>query len=530
MLFVKLNTVPRKLFAGFFSVAAITMIVGLGGYWGVYRAVSQADAISSQLKQRGRFLAESINLARSAQVNFKKQVQEWKDILLRGGNDRATYDKYYGNFCDQEAAMRKDLQALRGLLAQQGIDVAPVDVCLKSHAELGEKYRAALQSFTPGQPGSAATVDALVKGIDRATTDAIDKIVAMVQQFDANTTAELEQDFHRQTSKVETASLIGIIIGVLLAAGLGFAVSRSITGKLKAIANEVETSSDQVTSASSQVVNMSQSLASGSSEQAASLEETGASLEELSSTIQRNVDSAEEAKQLASQTRKVAELGATGMAELSQAVEAIRTSGDNVAKIVKTIDEIAFQTNILALNAAVEAARAGEAGAGFAVVAEEVRNLAQRSAQSAKETAANIEDSLIKSRHGVEINGKVAVHLHEIVEKARKLDDLIAQISVASREQSQGVGQINTAISQIDQVTQSTAANAEESAAAAEELNAQAQMLRVSTTELLQMAGAVATASAETNTQSQASRPASCPRRAEHPSQRTQPQASFFKS
>jgi methyl-accepting chemotaxis protein len=159
-------------------------------------------------------------------------------------------------------------------------------------------------------------------------------------------------------------------------------------------------------------------------------------------------------------------------------MDAIKDSSANIAKIVKTIDEIAFQTNILALNAAVEAARAGEAGAGFAVVAEEVRNLAQRSAQSAKETAARIEDSVTRSEHGVIISAKVVESFDEIVTKARKVDDLIAEIATASNEQNEGIGQVTLAVSQMDKVTQSSAANAEETASASEELSAQAEMMR----------------------------------------------------
>ena len=172
------------------------------------------------------------------------------------------------------------------------------------------------------------------------------------------------------------------------------------------------------------------------------------------------------------------------MEEMKRAMDAIKGASDDISKIIKTIDEIAFQTNILALNAAVEAARAGEAGMGFAVVAEEVRNLAQRSAQSAKETAGKIEDSVKKSEHGVQICGKVAQSLSAIVGKARQVDTLVAEIAQASKEKTQGIEQVHTAVSQMDKVTQSNAAGAEESAAAAEELSAQAVVLQESVAEL----------------------------------------------
>jgi len=211
----------------------------------------------------------------------------------------------------------------------------------------------------------------------------------------------------------------------------------------------------------------------------------------------RNADNAQSAKGLASQTRAAADTGAADMGDMKQAMNEIKVSSSEVAKIVKDIDEIAFQTNILALNAAVEAARAGEAGMGFAVVADEVRNLAQRSAKSAKETAAKIEDAIVKSERGVQISNKVAASLQEIVGKVRQVDELIAGIATASSEQSQGIGQVNTAVTQMDKVTQSNAASAEESASAAEELNAQAASLKDSVNQLQRLMGAATTASAE---------------------------------
>jgi methyl-accepting chemotaxis protein len=207
----------------------------------------------------------------------------------------------------------------------------------------------------------------------------------------------------------------------------------------------------------------------------------------MSSMTKRNAENAQKANDLAKQTRAAADKGAGDMQEMSTAMEAIKVSSNDIAKIIKTIDEIAFQTNILALNAAVEAARAGEAGMGFAVVADEVRNLAQRSAQAAKETAGKIEGAINKSAQGVEISNKVAQALNEIVTKVRQVDELVAEVAGASREQTQGITQINTAVGQMDKVTQSNAASAEESAAAAEELNAQAVAMKESVTELLQL-------------------------------------------
>ena len=245
--------------------------------------------------------------------------------------------------------------------------------------------------------------------------------------------------------------------------------------------------SDEDHAAATQVAPAPPPLAEGASEQAASLEETSSALEEMASMTRRNAENTQKATELARETRAAADQGTHDMLAMSAAMEAIKVSGDETAKIIKTIDEIAFQTNILALNAAVEAARAGEAGMGFAVVADEVRNLAQRSAQAAKETSAKIEDALSRAAQGVDISAKVSAALNEITSKVRQVDELVAEVAAASHEQAQGIAQINTAVSQMDKVTQSNAAGAEESASASEELNAQAELLNGSVGDLLSM-------------------------------------------
>jgi methyl-accepting chemotaxis protein len=309
------------------------------------------------------------------------------------------------------------------------------------------------------------------------------KLVEINEAVGSSTTRTAEH----QAAMLKAVSIAAMVAGVAAALLLGILISRGIVKILTRISTNLDAGAEQT--AAGQVSGASQTLAEGASEQAASLEETSASLEEMASMTRRNAENAQSAKDLATQTRGAADAGASDMREMSEAMDAIKTSSDNIAKIIKTIDEIAFQTNILALNAAVEAARAGEAGMGFAVVADEVRNLAQRSAQAAKETAEKIEDSISKSGIGVGLSAKVAERLQEIVQKTRQVDELVAEIATASREQSQGIDQVNTAVTQMDKVTQSNAAAAEESASASEELNAQALTLKGAVSELLAMVG-----------------------------------------
>jgi methyl-accepting chemotaxis protein len=241
---------------------------------------------------------------------------------------------------------------------------------------------------------------------------------------------------------------------------------------------QVNIASDQVASAAAQIGTGSQALAQGASEQASSLEEISSSLQEMASMTKQNTGNAIEAKGLTENTKQTTHKGVDSMNRLSDAVKAIKSSADQTAKIVKTIDEIAFQTNLLALNAAVEAARAGEAGKGFAVVAEEVRNLAMRSAEAAKNTANLIEESSKNADNGVSLNQEVLRNLSEINAEVNKVSEMMAEIAAGSEQQSQGIDQINTAVEQMNQLTQHNAANSEESASAAEELGSQAQEMR----------------------------------------------------
>jgi methyl-accepting chemotaxis protein len=290
----------------------------------------------------------------------------------------------------------------------------------------------------------------------------------------------------RRTFFVVAGATLAVI---LLTAAVGIWVIRSISGPLKQTIADLTANAEQTSAASGEVSSSSQSLAQGSAAQAARLEETSSALVAMSAMTRRNAESAQQAKEFSRQAHVSADTGTRHVEEMRAAMAAIKTASDGISKIIKTIDEIAFQTNILALNAAVEAARAGEAGMGFAVVADEVRALARRSAESARETATRIEDAIQRSDHGVRISASVAQALDDILVKVRKVDGFVAEIADASGQQTQGIDQVNGAVGQMDKITQETAATAEETAAAAEQLSAQAGGLQDAVNRLSRLVG-----------------------------------------
>jgi methyl-accepting chemotaxis protein len=265
-------------------------------------------------------------------------------------------------------------------------------------------------------------------------------------------------------------SIAAILSGILFA----FFISRGIVSTLKNISGQMGQSAEQVANASGQVSSSSQSLAEGASEQASSLEQTSSSLEQMAAQTRQNSENADQADGAVRKTAALVAEGVASMERMNSAINEIQQSSKETSKIIQTIDDIAFQTNLLALNAAVEAARAAEAGKGFAVVAEEVRNLAQRSAEAAQNTAHLIENSQKYAANGVQMAEVVADQLHSIKESTEKFKHLIGEIAAASKEQAQGIEQVNTAVSEMDRVVQKNAADSEESAGAAEELSAQA--------------------------------------------------------
>ncbi|HZZ20031.1 MAG TPA: methyl-accepting chemotaxis protein [Opitutaceae bacterium] len=305
----------------------------------------------------------------------------------------------------------------------------------------------------------------------------------------SNTNSEATQailEHNLKTTLILSAVIAALALGSVVMVHI---VSRRISRDMNRISGDLTAAAGDILSKAQGFAETSAALASGANQQAASLEETSASLEEISATTAQNAESATQAKGLSSDTRSAAEAGQGSMEELKAAMDGIKESSTNIAKIVQTIDEIAFQTNILALNAAIEAAHAGEAGSGFAVVAEEVRRLAQRSALAAKETASKIEESVARSDSGVRISAHAVDAFHQIFDRARRVDELVGEIASSSKEQNEGVGQVSKAVSQMESVTQANASASEQSAHSSTDLKQKANQLRDSVNSLQLLVG-----------------------------------------
>jgi methyl-accepting chemotaxis protein/methyl-accepting chemotaxis protein-1 (serine sensor receptor) len=311
-------------------------------------------------------------------------------------------------------------------------------------------------------------------GVAAAAGAKVEEICAKISAKQVARLAAVSEE-SRNDTRFGTVALMALAVMAFVALGVVGYVVRTIVKTLTAMVNNLRSGSEQVTSAATQVSSSAQSLSQGATEQAASLEETSASMEEMASMTRKNAENATQASTLVTSVTKQVTDSNAALGQMVSSMTAIKESSNKVAKIIKTIDEIAFQTNILALNAAVEAARAGEAGMGFAVVADEVRNLAQRSAQAAKDTAGLIEESIARSQEGAANVEEVAKAISSITGSVASVKGIVDEVREASQQQTQGIDQVAQAIAQMEKVTQTTAATAEESAAASEELNAQAE-------------------------------------------------------
>jgi len=395
---------------------------------------------------------------------------------------------------DAEAA-RESLQFVAKqieLIEKDQAELEKLDATLKD-----EKKNARLVSLSEAAKAYGGGIDAVVdskRKRDELITDGINRIAP---EFTA-TIAELSKSVHAYQDEIEigirdsqrrneivvlSVTIAGIIFGLVAA----WFVIRGVTGPIRSIAIHLAAGSEKTKVSATQVAQAALTMADGASQQASALEESSSALHEMSSMTSRNSENAQNAKRLAQEARQTADAGASDVEQMKASMSAIQASSSEISKIIKTIDEIAFQTNILALNAAVEAARAGEAGLGFAVVADEVRSLSQRCAAAARETSDRISDSTEKSTQGAQMSEKVATNLSAIVERIRRLDEMVAEIAQASHEQSKGITQVSEAVNGIDRITQSNAALSQQSAASAEELKTQAEEVRQEVAELLSL-------------------------------------------
>ena len=372
------------------------------------------------------------------------------------------------------------------------LDMEKLDESMKDEAkkalyvslmQVAEGYHTGLDQIVESKKVRDQIVTAQLNRIAPQFTAALGKVRESVHAFQIELEAKVTQEQHRTETTVLSTAIGGLIAGLIVA----WFITRSVTTPIAQVAERLDAESNKTGASAQQVAQASHSMADGASQQAASLEETSASLTEMASMTARSSENAQNAKTLAHDARQTAESGAADMEHMKTAMQAIQSSSAEISKIIKTIDEIAFQTNILALNAAVEAARAGEAGAGFAVVAEEVRSLAQRCAAAAQETAGKISASTEKSTQGARLSERMVGNLSAIVDRTRKLDERISEIADASKEQSEGINQINCAVTGMDKITQGNAALSEESAAAATELQNQAHEVHQAVGELMRM-------------------------------------------
>lgn len=429
---------------------------------------------------------------------------------FQGGEDatQCAFGKWMAGYSTENAKISSSLKEVvsHHNLFHQGVKK------IKEQVQAGDQLAAVgtlTREMTPAAERTFKQFEAIGEEVAQAEStyarmnEAFDKV--QVRQHQADKFLDNLSDLNERisnsavdSSNAEAAttkllSLVGMGSGFGLALLLGAFLSFTISRSLGRVIEGISEGAGQVASAANQVASASQQLAEGTSQQAVSIEETSSSLEEMASMTHQNAEHADQANRLMQETTEVVSRANVSMEELTVSMLDISRASEETSKIIKTIDEIAFQTNLLALNAAVEAARAGEAGAGFAVVADEVRNLAMRAAEAAKNTAGLIEGTVLKIKEGSGIVEKTSTEFSEVAGKAVKMSELIGEITAASSEQAQGVEQINRAVSEMDRIVQQNAANAEESASASEEMNAQAEQMKDFVQELVRIVGNVDT-------------------------------------
>jgi len=445
---------------------AEAMEKALGGLRTVVEAISQKE---TTLIMRGDNLDAN-------EVSFRDLL---KDVAFQINQKAFVLNRLVQT--GQEKSIREEEEQGKKKLAEMtrniGFIVSAIgDTGYRTQWESVQKLLQEIQVLGEQWIGDWANGMAMAESARKSSTTLRETIQSFTDQF-----ASAYETIEKKINRWMTA-LIGLELVLFL--GIGFWLNRGISRILKGTALELRRASSHVATAAAQVSAASQSLAEGTSQQAAGIEETSSAVEEMASMTRQNADNAAQAEGLVSQAARKAEEARSAMQQMLQSMNAVVQASEETQKIIKTIDEIAFQTNLLALNAAVEAARAGEAGAGFAVVADEVRNLAMRATEAARNTAKLIEDTVVRVRDGSNITKNTSVVFAEVYAQVTKAAELVNEIAAASREQSEGIDQVNRAISEMDKAVQKNAANAEESASAAEELSAQAEKMKEAVTQL----------------------------------------------
>jgi methyl-accepting chemotaxis protein len=460
-------TIPRRIVAGFITLFLIALLLGALSLWRV------VDINRNVVVLATNSVPSVVSLNRIIQNNMagRRIVRQCVVDAAEGEKSTAAAEAAFAAVTKEGDKLRDEYMPL--ILNSQERQL--FSTASATRDKLNAAASDVLSRVSAGDLEAARS--AMRGGMDAADQECMDRFNECIEY---NIGVAQSQVDSARSKVTKSFILIGaaLALALLLASLLGWSVIQSTVRALRAVSSSLEGSAAQTATASGQLASVSQALAAGCSEQGSSVAQTSAALEEMSTMIRSTADNASRAKDLANQARTAAETGSRTMVAMNEAMTAIEVSSAEVAKIVKNIDEIAFQTNILALNAAVEAARAGEAGAGFAVVADEVRSLAQRSAAAARETAEKIEAAIANSRHGSASCSRVGESLTEIAEKVTAADSLVAEIATAAREQTHGIKQIGMAMTQMDGVTRSNAARAEESSSAATELNSQAHLMQ----------------------------------------------------
>jgi methyl-accepting chemotaxis protein len=456
-----------KLIGAFVLISIITFVVGLIGTTKI-KTLNDADTAMYELNTKP--LVEIAQVA----IGFQTMRNVVRDAFIQKFDFNKDIGEHIKNIKDTD---QKGLSAL----AKFGESIRDEDLrkefeVMKSTLERYFPQREKLLGLI--QDNNKEEASALMKGEVLQLGLKVGESIAKMMDLEVSKAKEKSENNTKLANGALWFIWIATTIGMIFAISLGIFLSLSITRPINRVVAGLTEGADQVSAASTQVAAASQHLAEGTSEQAASLEETSSSLEEMASMTKQNADNAGQAKAMMGEAGRIVEKVSGHMDKMGKAINEITKSSEETGKIIKTIDEIAFQTNLLALNAAVEAARAGEAGAGFAVVAEEVRNLALRSAEAAKNTSNLIENTIKVVHDGNQLTKLTQDAFQENIAIAGKIGQLIDEIATASDEQAHGIAQVNVAVAEMDKVTQETAASAEESASASEELNAQAEQMK----------------------------------------------------